>query len=1097
MEEKDEIDLDKNENENEIKNISNKEEQYEEEDDNKERTVTIQIDPTPRLMSLEEKLKLDVPYNITSEKIDESMDLDILIYNIKDFLIMFILLLSSSFNFNYLYLPFIFIGIFYYCLILENKSNKRNIKFILEIIVFIYSFLLLIFKIVSLILISKGNEYYLENRDIFIDLGISYLLSDKEKIYFISTFIGESLTFLFSLAAIIISKVTVITDEEIENRYFKKLTFDILFTIMRKYLYTCFFIISGIAVFNKSILSVIYIMPLCLLLFLYSIEVDRTALYNLFRIIIIILLFLLIFEILIINFTNFYSIAHRYFFTEDEENNFLLIWHQLGFYFAYYKENEYGLIFGNWLGYLFSCLSLTTFSLCSKAISKHELQIAKKTDSNKEEDKDKKENFFNILYDKLAEILLNPYYILHVCRVMAIIWIYIFRNFYSLGIFVWLFFSFVYLHITSNDFWTKYLLIPSLIISLFSIHISRIKGVFENLDEEEKYFVFALGKYEYDYFRYILGIFFYFFSTYFIYTLNEYRKVIIHLSPLPKFEEKNIVNNLINNEERNISLQEINITPTPNTDNIFYTPMNLEVGPTIENKIVFNKDLENINIDEDENLKEEDLSKITLSNIIKKNFFENIDKITLISIYLVISKDINIINLIILSFFILQLLFQEITRMISIGIIPFFQFLYLIEYIMDLIKVYKYETFKENIETIKFYLPFNVELKETAIGIFFYFIVYCLYVNYQFYNFKEYQELVDNEKINLKQYISIKFINYPILKSFLFLIGIIIINMYVWIIVLLFIFCTCYFEVNLIFGIKLGLFLISLYFLMLFIQDPKNKKLTLKSSIIVLIYCGINTLAVYIYQLLYLIIFKKYIDAPDNFFISNLPNIGFSKYEDVQLYEKLFPHFLSNFLSALFVAEMKRTIKDNEKHILQTYIKEKKTLSNNQNKKENDDEKDKEKENEEKESAAKKYQKNLEKMDILEIKNFFFQIIMVITQFYWLFLFMTVCILFTTQYLSYGMIIYLIIFGLTFICTFYIIVKNLSNFINKDSYFISKVIRYSLIEVKSHIKQNSYSRKIAFQFLFGINCIFLFIFYLSAIFYLFENGCNPEYYYRM
>ena len=334
---------------------------------------------------------------------------------------------------------------------------------------------------------------------------------------------------------------------------------------------------------------------------------------------------------------------------------------------------------------------------------------------------------------------------------MAIIWIYIFRNFYSLGIFVWLFFSFVYLHITSNDFWTKYLLIPSLIISLFSIHISRIKGVFENLDEEEKYFVFALGKYEYDYFRYILGIFFYFFSTYFIYTLNEYRKVIIHLSPLPKFKEKNIVNNLINNEERNISLQEINITPTPNTDNIFYTPMNLEVGPTIENKIVFNKDLENINIDEDENLKEEDLSKITLSNIIKKNFFENIDKITLISIYLVISKDINIINLIILSFFILQLLFQEITRMISIGIIPFFQFLYLIEYIMDLIKVYKYETFKENIETIKFYLPFNVELKETAIGIFFYFVIYCLYVNYQFYNFKEYQELVDNEKINLKQ----------------------------------------------------------------------------------------------------------------------------------------------------------------------------------------------------------------------------------------------------------------------------------------------------------------------------------------------------------
>ena len=1093
MKEKDDYIDDKNENEN-LNEITNEENNYKE---NKKRDslLAFQLNAThheeERLMSLEEKLKLDVPFNISTENINQSMDLDILIYNIKDFIIMFILLLSSSFNFNYLYLPFIFIGIFYYCLILENKSNRRNLKFILEIIIFIYSFLLLIFKIVSLVLISKENQFLLEHKNLFIDLGISYLLKDKEKMYFISTFIGESLTFILSLAAIIINKVTVITDEEIESRYFKKLTFDELFTVMRKYLYTCFFIIAGIAVFNKSILSIIYIIPMCIILFLYSIEIDRTIIYHLFRIVVNILLYLLILEILIINFTNFYSIAYKFFLETDDNTNFIIIFRQLGFYFIYYKENENELYL-NWLGYSFSCLSLTTYSLCSKAISKHELQIAKKKGDKDEEDKTKQKKFINIFYDKLAVIFLNPYYIMHVCRIMAIIWIYSFRNFYSLGIFIWLFFSFVYLHITSNEFWSKFVLIPCISISLFSIHISRIDGVFEfdKLEIKIKYLHFALGKYNYDYLRYIFSIFFYFFSNYFIYTLNEFKNEIIKKAPLPHFEQKNIVDNLKEkkNEEKKINLQEEDIDYNKNNEKIFVSEMNLIDESTIDKQIVFNKDLENIK--EDEELKEEELNKVTLNNIILKNFFCNIDKITLIGMYLAAFNEINFFNLIILICFMFQLLSPEFTKMISIAIIPLFQILYLIEYVMDLTKVYKYDLYKNNIEKIQILLPYNEDLNKTSIEIFIYFIVYCFYAQYELYNYKEYQQLLDNENINLKNYINKKCKNYPFLKSFLFLVGIIIINMYVWVIVLLFIFCSCYFEVNLIFGIKLGLFLISLYFLMLFIQDPIKMKLTLKSSLLVLIYSAINTFIVYLYQFACHPIFdlKTKIYDFNNFFFNNFPNIGFSEYKKDQLYIKLFPHFFSSFLSFLFVIEMKRTIKVNEKYLLNIYIKEQKTLKNSRIEKEKDNKKE-----EKKESAAVKYQKNLEKMNVLEIKNFFFHIIMIITQFYWLFLFMTVCILFTTEYLSYGMIIYLIIFGLTFIFTFYKTIKNLSNFIKKDSYFISKVIRYSLIEVKSHNKQNTYSRKKAFQYLFGTNCIFLFIFYLSAIFYLFENGCNPEY----
>ena len=1086
MKENDENIDDKNENENLNENlyeITNEENNCK--DKIRDSLVTNQINPIyegNRLMSLEEKLKLDVPFAISTENINESMDLDILIYNIKDFIIMFILLLSSSFNFNYLYLPFIFIGIFYCCLLLENKTNKRNQKFILEIIVFIYSFLLLIFKIVILVLISKGNEFILEHKNIFIDLGISYLLSDKEKMFF--TFIGESLTFLFSLAGIIINKVTVITDEEIESRFFKKLTFDVLFIVMRKYLYTCFFIIAGIAVFNKSILSIIYIIPMCIILFLYSIEIDRTIIYHLFRIVVNTLLYLLILEILIINFTNFYSIAYKFFLETDDNTNFIIIFRQLGFYFIYYKENENELYL-NWLGYSFSCLSLTTYSLCSKAISKHELQIAKKKGDKDEEDKTKQKKFINIFYDKLAVIFLNPYYIMHVCRIMAIIWIYSFRNFYSLGIFIWLFFSFIYLHITSNEFWSKFVLIPCISISFFSIHISRIDGVFEFNSQEKriKYLHFALGKYDSDYLRYIFSIFFYFFSNYFIYTLSEFKNEIIKKAPLPHFEQKNIVDNLMKetNEEKKINSPEEDIDYNKNNKDIFSDGINVLDETTIDNKIIFNKDLENIK--EDEELKEEELNEITLKNLIVKFFFYNIDKITLISMYLAAFNEINILNFIILICFMSQLLYPEFTKMISIGIIILFQFLYLIEYIMDLTKVYNSEFFKENIEIIQILLPYNEDLDETSVEIFIYFIVYCFYAQYELYNYKEYQELEDKENINIKNYINIICKDYPFLKSLLLLFRTIIINMYVWVIVLLFIFCSCI-EVNLLFGIKLGLFLISLYFLMLFIQDPVKRKLTIKSSILVLVYSGINTFVVYLYQILYYLLNLE--NNLNHSFCHIFSNIGFTKYKD-QLYIKLFPHFFSSFLSFLFVIEMKRTIKVNEKKLLDKYLKEQKTLKNSRMEIEKDIKKE-----EKKESAAVKYQKNLEKMNVLEIKNFFFNIIMIITQFYWLFLFMTVCIFFTTNSLSYGMIIYLIIFGLTFISTFYKTVRKLSNFINKDSYFISKVIRYSLIEVKAHNKRNTNSRKKAFQFLFGINCFFLFILYLSAIFDLFEKVCNPE-----
>ena len=1128
MKEKNEININNiQNNENDLDNNNIKDENIsDEEEENNQRTVSVQIDPSrqgeQRLMTLEETLKMDVPCDITLDKIDESMNLDILIYNIKDFIIMLCLLLSSSFNFNYLYIPFILIGIFYNCLILENKNKNRNIKFVLEIIILIYSIIIAIFKIIILIIfVSKKKNLIEQHKNTFIDLGIYYFIRNDKKDY-INTFIGDSLIFVFSLGAIIVNKIVNITDEEIENRYFKKMTFNELFSKMRRYLFGCFFILSGIAIFNKSILSLVYVAPMCIFLFLYSLDFDRAIIYNFFRIISKILLFLLIIEILIINFTNFYSIYHKNFLKKNEENNILIIWKQLGFLFIYYKENELKFNVGNWFGYFFSSLSIVTFSFSSKALSRHELQIAKKDKKSKEkEDKDKTITFF----DKFALLLVNPYFILHICRILAIIWLYIFRNFYSLGIFVWLYFSFLYLHITSNDFWTKILLIPSIFVSLFSIHISRIEGSFENFEEikKEKYFHFALGKYDNDYLRYFFIILFYFFANYFLYTLSEFKETILSAPP-PTYDTKNIVNNLEYSEDsQNKELIEgttlvkdfIRNDNNENNSNILTSEMYLESEINMEKNLIVNTDFDdkninlnniknininNINIDEDETLKEEELAKITLYNLFTKYAIKHIDKITLISLYIVAFNGSNIIHIIVLLFIIIQLLLPEYIKYFSTSIIQVFQILYLIEYIMDLSKAYHYESFRNDINKIKYCLPYSEKLEKTSIEIFIYFSVYCFYVQYQFYNCQEYKDLEDNGNLTIKNLIHKNLSKYHLFEEIFYLIGIVVVNIYIWLIIILFIFSTCLFETNLIFGIELCFFLVSLFFFMKFIQEPKVYQISANKSKYLLLFSTTYTFAVFIYQVICNIInndenenknnnddnITNKIYISNNFLIQNLPNIGFTYYKEKNLYTRLFPHFLSNFVSLLFYLEIKRSIKVNEKIMVQEYKNKIKAIKN-------ENSKEKKEKNEQKKSAAKQYQENLNKMSILELKNVFFNIMIFITKFYWIFLFLVVGILFTTKFLSFGMIIYLIIFGLTFILSFYNIVNTLTNFIKKESYFISKLLRYSLIETKSHIKKNASARKIAFQFLFGTNCIYLSIFYFSGVFYFFEEGCNPNY----
>ena len=165
--------------------------------------------------------------------------------------------------------------------------------------------------------------------------------------------------------------------------------------------------------------------------------------------------------------------------------------------------------------------------------------------------------------------------------------------------------------------------------------------------------------------------------------------------------------------------------------------------------------------------------------------------------------------------------------------------------------------------------------------------------------------------------------------------------------------------------------------------------------------------------------------------------------------------------------------------------------TNNNKEEEKEEEEEEEKEDEDPLLGAfDKYHSNKRKIIFLNIKYFLSIIIISFTKLYWLFLFVTTCIIYTSQDLSAGIFIYIFIFGITFIFMFYSIMKSLNNFIKKDSYFISKVIRYYLVEKKQHIQQNKNYRSISFRFLLGYSLLLLLILYLYGVFDLFQHGCN-------
>ena len=1081
---------------------------------------------------------------------------------IKDFFFMFILLLSSSLNFSWLYLPFIILSFICYFLLFKKSESAKKIKIIIEYISLFYSIILLIFKIIYIIKIKNGARF--ENKkDLFLDLGIVYLLKVNRNLFLVITFIGEALVCLTSIISLIISYLCYDfdTDENIRNN----MTSVQFFKMMAVCIYLVYVNVFCFAIFNTSVLTLCYITPLNIVIYFLSMNSNRRLLFYIFKILCVIMILAISCQIILINILNVYTIRRSYITNEEMPYPRIInYWTKFGINQAFNENMSITKIICEFFAYFFAVGSLLSMILSYKKLT-YERMLKSYNNKSNENEEEEEENIFVKFFERILNFFVSPAFIIHLCRISAILWLYYYQNYYSLGVIIWLLFSFFNKHIKSNRFVTIILLSPMVIVCLFCYHLSNINGFFNELNDEKfeqkkslLYSSFGIKKFKHKNIEYFLCYIFYFLVNLFTYTI---------FIEIDKKKENNKQNNDL------IEKEEIQNENSEDIKKDFEEGNYIKIREALGSISLLSTDINKIqeNLLEDKEI-DQLYNNLTLFNIFLKSIFSNIDKLTLVGIYFLTINSINLLHIIIVLLFMCQLLIPLIMIRFSVVMIIINQLFFFFEYIMHLFKSKNYS--ENTVKIIKLLIPYDTDSNAISIEYLIYLVVYCYYIQYQLYNYQFYQKLAKNKNISLSLYIEIQLSEFPIIKKILFFIGRIINELYIWSLIIIFIFFNSYFEISFLFAIKL---LIFLFIVFGFLQSIRNNKPNKKSMIFnwsFLVFCAFNTIGIYVYQTICLsfLPYTNRITNSKNFWIKNLPAIGFYRYNEKDLFIKFLPHFISNLISVLLIKEMERILKkaedkeeeetkiengeivlnieedtknklllkknslrnkeirymlNNQENIKEQEVKDlddirkempqDKNIDNNINNeikldndnikegmqekdniKEEDDgnddikdeeEKEEDKEEEEKISPAQEYEQNRSKMDILQVKYFFFNIILLFTKFYWLYLFLSICIIFTTYNLSILLVIYILIFSITFIRMFRHIISKLTSFISKESFFISRLIRYNLIEQTRHINENSKYRALAFKYLLIFSFISYYLSYLYGIFYLIQHGC--------
>ena len=1076
----------------------------------------------------EEKLKHEV-------KLKKNLIRKLNISIIKDYFLFFILFLSSSFNFNYLFLPFILIGTLYLTCIGNFKYKPMRLKYFIEIFVIGYSSYLLLFKVIIYSLIKNEDESVtITYKDFLIDLGICILKDRDSNFFFIMNFLPETLIILLSGYGILISfRSRLLTPGDLKV---KKITNFKL----SKYALIIYVLLVACTLFNLSFLSLFYIICIQVVLFLCSIKFRESSIKKLLKFIIYLIIILFSLQIAFVNVMNIYSIK-KYLNEESTSNGIkkYIICKQIGINIID-DSGEIKNIIINFIGYLFPLIDLIILiNICSKlALETKSIQAIENIETDENSKREEKVNelvlkksIFYKLFNKIMIFFYHPVLNFEISRICSIIWTYFYRNIFSFGILLFVFISFFSAHAKRNKFLVIFILFPMVTFSLCSFHVSNIPGYLEDLTENELngYKSLGLKKYDNNYIEYPIGHLFFIIINFLInslytaetslqlnddnYTINQ-----LDMNKFPEIQNFSKINKL---KESMLQKSEINLkkikTIAVNTNNSINDS---DDNDSDRNTLISNdyiKDINKsntrrtkINIDIN-NIRQNDISdknsdENNIVSLIKKIILENIDIITLIPMYFASVNVVNVKHLILVLIFILQIIFpRKLNYVYKVNII-LFQLFYIIEFVIDLFKKKYNEQFKEYKNLLQFFIIYNEDINTNDIEILIYAVIYCFYFQYRTCNIESNIILLNNKKISFSGLIKSKFKKNEKIQSILLIIHSIFSHIYLWFLIGLFIFLNSYFEINFLFGCKLIIFLLCcIQFIFLF-QSISH----LNSDIscfkifnrIFLFYCCINTLLVYIYQFLCkdLLPIKDSIQKKreeNNFFMLNLPNFGFTLYKNENLYYNFLPHFLTTFVSVLFMNQSEFILNNmiysasqrrfTMSHLVKEKLKKKKLEQDRMNRIRNEL-------NEfiQDKMYADKYTENFNEIKSKSNKLLRIKIVIIFTQFYWLGLFFSFGIIFNNYDTSFLMLFYAIIFGIFSMKMFHRIISKLTNYIKQKSYYISKVIRYSIVEKPKNIELNRQYRFSIFRCLIILSFIYFTLIYFYGIFDIYQHGCNTD-----
>ena len=830
----------------------------------------------------------------------------------KDYLVFFFLLISSSFNYNYFFLPFIAISMLY-LLCIENLNYRAlRLKYFLEIFSLGYASYLLLYKIIVYLLIKNKDQMVLtEKISLFIDLGCCILKNLNSNTYFIMNFAPEIIIIAASGYGLLTSfKCRLLKESDLDIKNISHLK-------LSKYILIIYLLIVLLTMFNLSYLSLFYVVCIQFVIFLSSVQFSERITKKLFKIFLYLLILLISFQIILTNYLNIPSVQKKYLKEYSERNDdhikSYFTWVQIGINIDDSEQTKEVLIkFG---GYLFSIINLIVLI---NTINKLNLEKKLGSDNSQDDNKiviNKKYGIFTKIMNKIMKILYHPVFNFESSRILSIIWTYFYCNIFSLGILIFIFISFFSAHTKRNKFLVIYILTPMLFLSLCSAHISNIKGIFEGLSEMEimKYSRYGFEKYDEDYIflEYLVGHLFFIIVMFLInsiYTAELFPRDIL---PKRKVEKPQKIEMQIMNS---INKLDESILPKDKRNDSKLSVHDINLDNLVISKrryIVKDKRPTDINEELKKNVFD---GKVTFLRLLTKIILTYLDKITLIVMYFVSVYTVNLMHVILVSILIFQIISPgKLNYCYKINAL-IFQSLYLIEFIINLLKIKYFDAFNKYKNLLKFLIVYNENIYSNDIEIFIYGVIYCFYFQYRTCNIDSIKRLLNNKKISLEEYIKIKLEDYPRFQIFLFGLGNILLHIYLWILFGAFLFFNSYFEINFLFGIKLFLFLICSYQFIILIQsvskEYSNFQCIKTFNRIFLIFTSSNTLAVYLYQFLCkdFLPIKEKIKSKKTFFFENLPNFGFTIYQDENLYYNFLPHFLSTFIAIVFVSRTEETL---------------------------------------------------------------------------------------------------------------------------------------------------------------------------------------------